>query len=223
MAPWYSSPAFSIIDLATNERSNSGEFNLAVAQWSPNTAPLPVRELLMFFDPNQVGQEFTLHSRLAGGAIHRQTFTVPALDCSPGVWDHQLQGEMDESSLSITDRLGNPITVNEGAGYQFGMVAVGLDFWLTRSSDQASSPVWGDGNSNGGILALFSVFSPPPPPPPSRVTVRYAEGNWLSGGFYYDNSSSSDSISPTYESGGTLYSYDDYGNQNGSINYVLVR
>jgi hypothetical protein len=208
---------FWFIDLATNHRSATREMNLALSEWTPNTVTLPVGQIGLFLDANQVGQQFTLHSRVVGGGMGpEQLLNFAALDCLNGSWAN---GSMDEDFLYTWDHLGAPLIIPEGAGYETATVGFGMDFCLTRKSDGAISPLM-QMDGAGGHWSLLGVFGPPPAPP--RITVRYAPYTSVTTFRYFDNSPGYEEINLNPDSNGTLYSYDDYGNQNGSAEYVIV-
>jgi hypothetical protein len=209
---------FWVIDLTTNQRSQSGLIDLADLPWIANTAPPPVGQAFIFLDPNQVGQTFTLHSRAAGGTEHLQSVTANGLDCNVGSW---VIGSMDENFLYTTGHAGEELTIPEGAGFIIATVGYAMEFWLTRDSDGATCPVQSMPVAPVAQWWFPGVFSPPPPPPPIRVEAQFRDSESGYSVIYYDPVNQSyPSVAFIGIGSGTLYSYDDYGQIIDSLYYV---
>jgi hypothetical protein len=214
---WLSSN-FWMIDLTTSERTQAGDVHLADSPWVTNTAPPPVGQAIIFLDANQVGQTFTLHSRAAGGTEHLQSVTANWLDCITGSW---VIGSMDENFLYIPEDGGDGWIIPEGSGVIFATVGYGMEFWLTRNTDGATGPVRSMGVATIAKWWFPEAFSPPPPPPPIRVDAQFRNSETGYSVVYYDPVNQwVSSAAFTAIGGGTLFSYDDYGQIIDSLYYV---
>ncbi len=203
---------FWILDLTTLQRSSSHTLDLALASWVPYTAPLPTRYFRFFLDGQETGRTFTLHSRSPGGSEQLQSVIAEPLNSftlysDVGYFD-------EEGTLYTMDHLYGPITVPNGSASFEGQIGLGMEFWLTRDADGAASPrrlVAPSGAPHASLLGAF----PPLPPPTTRVPVRVPDPSetWLAYCYAPDGNGTylDDSFPITPENWTTLYSYDDSG------------
>ena len=205
---------FRLIDLATLQRSPAGELDLALAAWEPNPTALPATMVYLFFDPAQVGQTFTVHSRASGGSEQLQSITVQAFTTQPGSWHI---GGMDESYLYTTDHTGASVTIPSGVGLAQVTVGFGMEFWLTRAGAISSPTMLVPSLDHGLQWLLFGTVPPPPPPALTDTTFRMP----TSGGHIEH----ADGTQATLEvvSTGWIYAYDDLGNVSDLTEYAMAR
>lgn len=218
-APLYSGAMdFSLIDLATHALSPAGRTLLSPEVWEPYTGPMPLAWVQFCLDPGQAGQSFTLHSRADGGSeCQQQVFPSILANTNPSM-----------------DAYWTPYTAPDGAWMLGASVGYGMEFWLTRAADGASSPhFWHTGQGfNGQALPIWNLLSgvfPPLSPPPIRINLRLplstftVDPGMLPHGYYYfheNGGTSAGDLNIVLDSSGKLYSYDDYGVQNGIIEYA---
>ncbi len=168
-SPWTSD--FWLIDLNTLERSRTNALDLApvveegIVQWQPYAETLPVLSAGIYLDAAEAGRTFTLHSRAPGGPENFQSFALEPLNVTEGSWD---PGYVDvDGTIHTVDHTGAEIVVPPGSGAFRAPVGLGMEFWLSRDLDGASSPIQVAINSGAPQWALFGSF----PPRPERLTT----------------------------------------------------
>lgn len=171
LSSWFGPDAdYWVIDLATRERSLTKAQDLALTPWVPYTQPLPAVGATIFLDAAEIGHTFTLHSRPMGGEEQLQSVVAEAVFAQPGSWS---TGYVDEDGIIHTlDHTGAEIAVSAAASAQVrGSVGLGMQFWLTRDADGASTPV-----QMAGVIGapqwVLSGTLPPQPPAMTRIPLR---------------------------------------------------
>ena len=196
---------FWLIDLNSHERSPTNALDLALAAWQSYTQQLPALFATFYLDAAEAGHTFTLHSRAPGGSEQLQSVTADALNASAGSWTPCYVDE--GGTIYTTDHTGADIVVLPGCGVFRAPVGLGMEFWLTRDGDGASTPVQTAINSGAPQGALFGAF-PPLPPQVTRIEVRVPAPAETWFGWCFD---AEVSFPITVDSSTTLYSYDDFG------------
>ena len=223
-SPWVS--GFWIIDLNTQERSPTHALDLASLEngWVHYTGTLPTLFARYYMEGAEAGNTFTLHARAPGGSEHLQSVVVEPLVVPPGSWD--MGGDvLSDGTISDTiDHTGAAITIPPGNGFFRAHVGLGMEFWLTRDADGASSPVHtalGSGYPQWDLRGAF----PPLQPQTIRFDVRVpasSSDQWMAYFIIPDGSGSylEESHPITIETWGTFYSYDDYGQVDQTLDFA---
>ena len=144
---------FFLVGLADCKRSPAGRTWLAAEMWQPYTGPMALVPVTLCFAPEQAGQSYTLHLQAAGG-----TPCMQQVSPSPS------------GAFSGVDADWTSFTLQEGAGVIGCAVGYGMEFWLTRDSDGASSPHFWHTNQgfDGCAPAAWNLQGASPPPAANR-------------------------------------------------------
>ena len=215
------SPTFWMIDMNTSERSPDNALDLARAEWASYAQPLPTLFAHFYMSGAEVGHTFTLHSRPSGGSEQLQSVTVEALNPSPGSW--WVGDVAEDGTISTSDHTGAELIIPPGNGLFRAHVGVGMEFWLTRDADGASSPVFSVVDVIYPQWSLLGAF-PALAPQTTRIDVRVPSPaeQWTANCYVPDGNGSfyTDTFPITADGEGALYSYDDFGQVNDSITYI---
>jgi Big-like domain-containing protein/fibronectin type III domain protein len=201
------SKPFWVVDATTNEKSTASETFLTSWLWEPNDALGPLVQVEVVLDGTDAGRQFTVHSG---------DFTGPERFGS--IYDGSERLESVQANL---DETGATTRITFGLG-------AGMDFWLSRDEDGASTPPmhfsWEQFAGQAARRWTFTGLLPQLQPKGAdlqQATFRMPDDGSFSSQFVFTVHHASGYRTEAGSPAGPfyLYSYGDNGNVNGMYTY----
>jgi hypothetical protein len=226
IGPYDPAKPFWIVDLTDRKKAPQNSVDLRFATWEPDYAQYPLVSVAVYLEGREAGHRFTVHRRVVGEEGDGMISSIAAVGGGDAAGPANSGGWANNTA-------GNSFQVIQGSATMTFEVGQGMEWWLSRDADGATSiPVDGSGpfvaelaSGNGNAAynwALYSVFPDPPQRPAvQQVTFRINYDTRGNHNFSFHMSDGYDwSTTPSYGSG-SIDSWDDYGVSN-ALSLALI-